>query len=158
MSLVVPITLSSNHTRTICQYSLSVGMLWESNNYLAPIHVLPVFEAVQILEEGRHAFTHGAADHGDISSQKKTRQNKNSNFFTSNESLWFEISLIDLNQTPFKSLIVFFLSSPNFHLKICHRLKQPLPLERKQITHSFPNFPLRQRVSSDSNFVKNFKL
>ena len=45
-------------------------MLWESNNSLAPIHVLPVFEAVQILEEGRHAFTHGAADYGDISSQK----------------------------------------------------------------------------------------
>lgn len=70
MSLVVPITLSSNPTRTSCQYSLSVRMLCESNNSLAPIHVLPVFEAVQILEEGRHAFTHGAADYGDISSQK----------------------------------------------------------------------------------------
>ena len=48
-------------------------MLCESNNSLAPIHVLPVFEAVKILEEGRHAFTHGAADHGDISSQKKNK-------------------------------------------------------------------------------------
>ena len=46
-------------------------MLCESNNSLAPIHVLPVFEAVKILEEGRHAFTHGDANHGDISSQKK---------------------------------------------------------------------------------------